>query len=96
MQQTMKIALIGPGIMPIPPPGWGAVEFFFCDYSVAYVTVVTSQMQAWRNATDAHTILYLPTNYVYLSYCLSSNSRLSCTGTPCLCTVNTVATFAAL
>ena len=22
----MKIAFIGPGIMPIPPDGWGAVE----------------------------------------------------------------------
>ena len=22
----MKIALVGPGIMPIPPTGWGAVE----------------------------------------------------------------------
>ena len=32
MQQTMKIALIGPGIMPIPPPGWGAVEILIWDY----------------------------------------------------------------
>ena len=22
----MKIAIVGPGIMPIPPTGWGAVE----------------------------------------------------------------------
>lgn len=29
---TMKIALIGPGIMPIPPPGWGAVEILIWDY----------------------------------------------------------------
>ena len=28
----MKIALIGPGIMPIPPPGWGAVEILIWDY----------------------------------------------------------------
>lgn len=28
----MKIALIGPGIMPIPPPGWGAVEILLFDY----------------------------------------------------------------
>jgi len=28
----MKIALIGPGIMPIPPPGWGAVEILLWDY----------------------------------------------------------------
>ena len=28
----MRIALIGPGIMPIPPPGWGAVEILIWDY----------------------------------------------------------------
>jgi glycosyltransferase involved in cell wall biosynthesis len=28
----MKIALIGPGIMPIPPPGWGAVEILIWEY----------------------------------------------------------------
>lgn len=28
----MKIALIGPGIMPIPPNGWGAVEMLIWDY----------------------------------------------------------------
>jgi len=28
----MKIALIGPGILPIPPPGWGAVEILIWDY----------------------------------------------------------------
>lgn len=30
----MKLALIGPGIMPIPPNGWGAVESLIWDYSV--------------------------------------------------------------
>jgi len=28
----MKIALIAPGIMPVPPPGWGAVEILIWDY----------------------------------------------------------------
>lgn len=28
----MKIALVGPGIMPIPPDGWGAVEMLIWDY----------------------------------------------------------------
>jgi glycosyltransferase involved in cell wall biosynthesis len=28
----IKIALVGPGIMPIPPPGWGAVEILMWDY----------------------------------------------------------------
>ena len=30
----MKIALIGPGIMQIPPDGWGAVEMLIWDYTV--------------------------------------------------------------
>lgn len=30
--KLMKIALIGPGIMPIPPKGWGAVEILLWDY----------------------------------------------------------------
>lgn len=29
----MKIAIIGPGIMPIPPHGWGAVESLIWDYA---------------------------------------------------------------
>jgi hypothetical protein len=29
---TKKIALIGPGIMPIPPTGWGAVEILIWEY----------------------------------------------------------------
>jgi hypothetical protein len=28
----MKIAIIAPGIMPVPPPGWGAVEILIWDY----------------------------------------------------------------
>ena len=30
----MKIALIGPGIMDIPPPKWGAVEMLIWDYAL--------------------------------------------------------------
>ena len=29
----MRLALIGPGIMPIPPDGWGAVESLIWDYA---------------------------------------------------------------
>ena len=28
------LVIVGPGIMPIPPPGWGAVESLIWDYSV--------------------------------------------------------------
>ena len=31
-KRSLRIALIGPGIMPIPPPGWGAVEILIWDY----------------------------------------------------------------
>ena len=31
----MKISLIGPGIMPIPPTGWGAVEILIWDTKLA-------------------------------------------------------------
>jgi hypothetical protein len=31
----MKITLVGPGIMPIPPTGWGAVEILIWDTKLA-------------------------------------------------------------
>lgn len=31
----MKICIVGPGIMPIPPVGWGAVEILIWDYKVS-------------------------------------------------------------
>ena len=31
----MKIVIVGPGIMPIPPSGWGAVEILIWDSKVA-------------------------------------------------------------
>lgn len=31
--KTMKIAFIGPGILPIPPNGWGAVELLVWEYA---------------------------------------------------------------
>lgn len=31
----MKIAIVGPGIMPIPPNGWGAVETLIDEYRIA-------------------------------------------------------------
>jgi glycosyltransferase involved in cell wall biosynthesis len=32
----MKISLVGPGIMPIPPLGWGAVEILIWDTKIAF------------------------------------------------------------
>lgn len=34
VQKSLNIVLIGPGIMPIPPTGWGAVEQLIWDYTV--------------------------------------------------------------
>ena len=31
----MRVAIIGPGIMPIPPTGWGAVEILIWDQKIA-------------------------------------------------------------
>lgn len=31
----MKFALVGPGIIQIPPPGWGAVEILILEYTLA-------------------------------------------------------------
>ena len=31
--KTMHIAFIGPGILPIPPNGWGAVELLVWEYA---------------------------------------------------------------
>ena len=28
----MRIVIIGPGFMPIPPTGWGAIEILIWDY----------------------------------------------------------------
>ena len=32
MDKNMKIALVGPGLMPIPPEGWGAIESLIWKY----------------------------------------------------------------
>jgi len=32
---SLHFVLVGPGIMPIPPPGWGAVEILIWDYAKA-------------------------------------------------------------
>ena len=45
----MKVAIIGPGIMPIPPTGWGAVEILIWDQKLALeklghqVTIINTQ-----------------------------------------------------
>lgn len=47
----MNIALIGPGILPIPPNGWGAVESLIWDYSLELTqmghTGIITNTQDW-------------------------------------------------
>jgi hypothetical protein len=33
MVNPLNIVIVGPGMMPIPPPGWGAVEILIWDYA---------------------------------------------------------------
>lgn len=45
----MKVAIVGPGIMPIPPTGWGAVEILIWDQKLSLeklghqVTIINTQ-----------------------------------------------------
>ena len=66
----MKIALIGPGIMPIPPPGWGAVEILIWDYYIE-LTRLGHQVQI-INTKDVEEIIRLVNigqfEFVHLHY----------------------------
>ena len=48
----MKIVLIGPGIMPIPPTGWGAVEILVWDTKIALEKLghrsIDNQYKKWE------------------------------------------------
>ena len=47
----MKICIVGPGIMPIPPTGWGAVEILIWDYKETLEKLLTleSEMKSAAN-----------------------------------------------
>jgi len=51
----MKIAIIGPGLMAIPPKGWGAVESLIWDYKVV-LTKLGHEVKI-INIREANTIL---------------------------------------
>jgi hypothetical protein len=51
----MKITLIGPGIMPIPPTGWGAVEILIWDTKTA-LEAIGHEVQI-INTKDARQII---------------------------------------
>ena len=51
----MKISIIGPGLMPIPPKGWGAVESLIWDMANALKDL--GQEVQIINTTDPNKVL---------------------------------------
>jgi hypothetical protein len=41
----MKLVIIGPGIMPIPPIGWGSVEILIWDYKCLIEKVYGNEIE---------------------------------------------------
>jgi hypothetical protein len=62
--QSLKIALIGPGIIPIPPTGHGAVEILIWDYYLE-LTKQGNQVDIINIIRNSHTDQSSP----YTSYC---------------------------
>lgn len=66
----MKISIIGPGIMPIPPHGWGAVESLIWDYNIE-LTKLGHEIQI-VNTPDKNEIIKQVNNFnpdfVHLQY----------------------------
>ena len=68
----MKIVLIGPGIMPIPPTGWGAVEILVWDTKIALEKlgheVLIINTKNGRQIIDE--INNFKPDFVHVHYCL--------------------------
>ena len=66
----MKISIIGPGIMPIPPKGWGAVESLIWDYKIN-LEKIGHEVQI-VNTPNVHEIIYqvndFNPDFVHLQY----------------------------
>ena len=59
----MKIALVGPGIIEIPPKGWGAVESLIWDYATELGELGHEGTIINTPDTVSYTHLTLPTIY---------------------------------
>ena len=63
----MRIAIVGPGIMPIPPTGWGAVEILIWDSKVALeklghvVKIINTQSptEIIKRSNNSNILIYL-------------------------------------
>jgi len=66
----MKISIIGPGIMPIPPKGWGAVESLIWDYKVQLENIGhTVQIVNTPNKQEiVNQVNQFNPNFVHLQY----------------------------
>lgn len=66
----MKFSLVGPGIMPIPPNGWGAVEIIIWDYKIN-LEKLGHEVQI-VNTTDLNDALkqinYFNPDFVHIQY----------------------------
>ena len=66
----MKISIIGPGLMPIPPKGWGAVESLIWDMANALKDL--GQEVQIINTTDGNKVLLsikeFDPDFVHINY----------------------------
>lgn len=63
----MKISIIGPGIMPIPPTGWGAVEILIWDY-YQELTKLGHEVQIVNGGDIASQVNSFNPDFVHLQY----------------------------
>lgn len=66
----MKISIIGPGIMPIPPKGWGAVESLIWDYKTELEAIGhTVQIVNTQNQNEiVNQVNQFEPDFVHLQY----------------------------
>lgn len=66
----MKISIIGPGIMPIPPKGWGAVESLIWDYNIELTKLGHEIQIVNTNSRDKiiEQVNYFDPDFVHLQY----------------------------
>ena len=72
----MKISIVGPGLMPIPPKGWGAVESLIWDMANALKELGHSVQII--NTTDGNKVLQALRNTIPTSFISTMTTSLFC------------------
>ena len=72
----MKISIVGPGLMPIPPKGWGAVESLIWDMANALKELGHSVQII--NTTDGNKVLQPLRNMILTSFISTMTTSLFC------------------